>query len=80
MKNYDGHLILQNADKLCNSKKIDVVAHTSEKFINIGFESLGAQDTFWFLTASLEKLVSMSKYDDEEDINGYCVITGKKVY
>ena len=69
MKNYDGHLIIQNADKLSNNNKIGVIAQNSEKFINISFESLSVKDTFGFVTASLDKLVSMSKYDntDEED-------------
>ena len=69
MKNYDGHLIIQNADKLSNNSKIGVIAQNSEKFINTSFESLSVKDTFGFLTASLDKLVSMSKYDstDEED-------------
>ena len=67
-KNYDGHLIIQNADKLSNDK-IDVIAHNSETFISISFESLSVKDSFGFLTASLEKLVSLSKYDntDEKD-------------
>ena len=69
MKNYDGHLIIQNADKLSNNSTIGVIAQNSETFINISFESLSVKDTFGFLTASLDKLVSMSKYDntDEED-------------
>ena len=69
MKNYDGHLIIQNAEKLSNKKKIDVIAQNSEKFINIGFDSLSVKDSFSFITASLEKLVSMTKYDnaDEKD-------------
>ena len=48
MKNYDGHLIIQNADKLCNEKKIYVIAQNSGKFINIGFESLSVKRHFWF--------------------------------
>ena len=81
MKNYDGHLIIQNAEKLSNKKKIDVIAQNSEKFINIGFDSLSVKDSFSFITASLDKLVSMTKYDDtnEKDVNGYCVITGKVI-
>ena len=69
MKNYDGHLIIQNAEKLSNKKKIDVIAQNSEKFINIGFDSLSVKDSFSFITASLDKLVSMTKYDntDEKD-------------
>ena len=69
MKNYDGHLIIQNAEKLSIKKKIDVIAQNSEKFINIGFDSLSVKDSFSFITASLDKLVSMTKYDntDEKD-------------
>ena len=66
MKNYDGHLIIQNAENLSNKKKIDVIAQNSDKFINIG---LSVKDSFSFRTASLDKLVSMTKYDntDEKD-------------
>ena len=74
MKNYDGNLIIQNAEKVSNQKKIDAIAPNSEKFINIGFDSLSAKDSFSFITASLDKLVSMTKYDniDENDkVNGY---------
>ena len=67
MKTYDGHSIIQNADKLSNNNKIGVIAQNSEKFINISFEILSVKDTFWFLTASLDKLVSMSKYDSTDD-------------
>ena len=69
MKNYDGHLIIQNAEKLSNKKKIDVIAQNSEKFINIGFDSLSVKDSFSFITASLDRLVPMTKYDntDEKD-------------
>ena len=67
MKNYDGHLIIQNAEKLSNKKKIDVIAQNSEKFINIGFDSLSVKDSFSFITASLDKLVSMAKYDNTDE-------------
>ena len=69
MKNYDGHLIIQNAEKLSNKKNIDVIVQNSEQFINIGFDSLSVKDSFSFITASLDKLVSMTKYDntDEQD-------------
>ena len=33
MKNYDGHLMVQNADKLSNNNKIDVISQNSEQFI-----------------------------------------------
>ena len=67
MKNYDGHLLIQNAEKLSNKKKIDVIAQNSEKFINIGFDSLSVKDSFSFITASLDKLVSMTKYDNTDE-------------
>ena len=67
MKNYDGHLIIQNAEKLSDKKKIDVIAQNSEKFINIGFDSLSVKDSFSFITASLDKLVSMTKYDNTDE-------------
>ena len=69
MKNYDGHLIIQNAEKLSNKNKIEVIAQYSENFINIGFDSLSVKDSFSFITASLDKLVSMTRYDntDEKD-------------
>ena len=69
MKNYDGHLKIQNAEKLSDKKKIDVIAQNSKKFINIGFDSFIVMDSFRFRTASLDKLESMTKYDntDEKD-------------
>ena len=68
MRNYDGHLIIQNAEKLSNKEK-KVVAQNSNKSITIGFDSLIVKDSFSFRTASLDKLVSMTKYDntDEKD-------------
>jgi len=61
MEKYDGHLIIQNAEQLSNKKKtIDVIAQNSEKFINIGFDSLSVKHGFSFITASLDKLVSMT--------------------
>ena len=68
MRNYDGHLIIQNAEKLSNKEK-KVVAQNSYKSITIGFDSLIVKDSFSFRTASLDKLVSMTKYDntDEKD-------------
>ena len=51
MKNYDGHLIIQNAEQLSNKKKIDVIAQNSQKFINIGFDSLSVKDSSGFKSA-----------------------------
>ena len=49
-----------------NKKKIDVIAQNSEKFINIGFDSLSVKDSCSFITAPLDKLVSMTKYDNTD--------------
>jgi len=38
MKKFDGHLLIPNAEKLSNKKKIDVIAQNSDKLINIGFD------------------------------------------
>ena len=51
---------------LSNKKKIGVIAQNSEKFINIGFDSLSVKDSFSFITASLEKLVSITTYDNTD--------------
>ena len=69
MKKCDGHLIIQNAEQLSNKKKIDVIAQNSDKFINIGFDSLSVKDSSGLITASLDKLVSISitKYDDTDE-------------
>ena len=51
-----------------------VIAQNSDKFINIGFDSLSVKDSFSFRTASLHKLVSMTQYDDTDEndkVNGY---------
>ena len=68
MKNYDGHFIIQNAERLSNKKKKDVIAQYSEKFSNIGFDSLSVKDSFGFI-------IQMKKIE----VNGYCVITGKVI-
>ena len=49
MRNYDGHLIIQNAEKLSNKERIDVIAQNSNKSIAIGFYSLIVKDSFSFL-------------------------------
>ena len=51
MKKYDGHLIIQNAEKLSDKKKKDVIAQNSEKFINTGFDSLSVKDSFSFFNS-----------------------------
>ena len=60
-------MIIQNAEKLSNQKKIDAIAPNSEKFISIGFDSLSVKYSYSFITASLGKLVSMTKYDNTDE-------------
>ena len=55
MRIFDGHLIIQNAEKVSNKEK-KVVAQNSNKSITIGFDSLIVKDSFSFRTASLDKL------------------------
>ena len=50
-----------------NQKKIDAIAPNSEKFISIGFYSLSVKYSYSFITASLGKLVSMTKYDNTNE-------------
>ena len=61
LKNYDSHLIIERANELSEKAKIDVIALNSEKFIIFAFKNLCFKDSFWFLTASLEKLVALTK-------------------
>ena len=53
------------------NKRIDVIAQNSEKFITCSFGSLQFKDSMAFLSASLDKLVKLNKYDivgkDEHD-------------
>ena len=53
------------------NKRIDVIAQNSEKFITFSFGSLQFKDSMAFLSASLDKLVKLNKYDivgkDEHD-------------
>ena len=46
--------------------KIDVIAQNSEKFITFAFKNRCFQDSFSFLSSSLDKLVKLSKYEDGE--------------
>ena len=75
LKNYDSHLIIGKANEinkeLNENKSIDVIAQNSEKFITFSFGSLQFKDSMAFLSASLDKLVKLNKYDivgkDEHD-------------
>ena len=55
-------MVIQNAEKLSNQKKIDAIAPNSEKFISIGFDSLSVKDSFSFITASPEGMYMKSKW------------------
>ena len=64
LKNYDAHLIIQKAHELSQKGRIDVIAQNSEKFITFAFKNLCFKDSFSFLSASLDKLVKLTKYED----------------
>ena len=53
------------------NKRIDIIAQNSEKFITFSFGSLQFKNSMAFLSASLDKLVKLKKYDivskDEHD-------------
>lgn len=77
LKNYDAHLIISNAHNLKSGKKtkINVIAQNSEKFITFGFDHIIFKDSFGFLTSSLEKLIKINKYiEDENDKNKFNLI------
>ena len=67
LKNYDAHLIISNLDKL-NTKEdnIDAIAQNSENFITFCLKQLEFKDSFSFLSSSLDKLVKLSNYADNE--------------
>ena len=66
LKNYDAHLIINKAHELSKNAKIDCIAQNSEKFITFGFKNLCFKDSFSFLSSSLDKLVKLSKYEDDK--------------
>ena len=72
LKNYDSHLIIQKANelnkRLNENKKIDVIVQNSEKFITFSFGYFQFKDSLSFLSASLDKLVKLNKYN-KIDIN-----------
>ena len=71
LKNYDAHLI-SNLEKL-NTKKesISVIAQNSEKFITFSLNKLEFKDSFSFLSSSLDKLVKLTKYEDNKLRNNW---------
>ena len=75
LKNYDAHLIIAKANELNielnQNKRIDVIAQNSEKFITFSFGACQFKDSFAFLTASLDKLVRLNKYEGNEKIKNW---------
>ena len=69
LKKYDSHLIIKRAHELNKelngNKKIEVIIQNSEKFITFSFGSLQFKDSFSFLSASLDKLVKLNKYEND---------------
>ena len=49
--------------ELNENKRIDAIAQNSEKFIAFSFGACQFKDSFAFLSASLEKLVRLNKYE-----------------
>ena len=75
LKNYDAHLIIAKANELNielnQNKRIDVIAQNSEKFITFSCGACQFKDSFAFLTASLDKLVRLNKYEGNEKIKNW---------
>ena len=75
LKNYDGHLIIKRANEinkeLNENKKIEVIFQNSEKFITFSFGSLQFKDSFSFLSASLDKLVKLNKYENDKKMKDW---------
>ena len=69
------YLIIARANELNielnQNKRIDVIAQNSEKFITFSFGACQFKDIFAFLTASLDKLVRLNKYEGNEKIKDW---------
>ena len=67
LKNCVSHLILRKVnelnEKLNRNKKIDVVVQNSDKFITFSFGYFQFKHSVSFLSASLDKLVKLNKYE-----------------
>ena len=57
-------MIIEKAHDLGEDRRIDVIAQNSEKFVTFAFQRLSFKDSFAFLTASLDKLVGLTTYED----------------
>ena len=64
LKAYGSHFIICNAHEFQSKKKIDVIAQSSENFIMFGFDNPQFNDSFSFLSSSLDRLVGLSEYKD----------------
>ena len=75
LKNYDAHLIIEKANELNKelnpNKNINVIAQNSEKFITFSFGCCQFKDSFAFLSASLDKLVKLNKFDNSDKIKDW---------
>ena len=70
LKNYDAHLVISHLDKLNTDKEdVSVIAQNSEKFITFCLKQLEFKDSFSFLSSSLDKLVKLTKYENNEKRN-----------
>ena len=58
-------ILSERANELSEKGKIDVIAQNSEKIITFAFRNLCFKDSFNFLSSSLDKLVNLSKYGEE---------------
>lgn len=64
LTNYDAHLVIEKANDLSEISRIDVIAQNTKKFVTLGLKRLSFKDSFSFLTASLDKLVGLTKYEN----------------
>ena len=65
LKNYDdAPLIVERAHQLAENTDINVIAQNSQKFHTFGFRNLCFTDSVSFLSASLDKRIRLTKYED----------------
>ena len=57
-------MIIEKAHDLAEDRRIDVIAQNTEKNVTFAFQRLSFKDSFAFLTASLDKLVGLTKYEN----------------
>ena len=82
---FDAFSRLAHMEKLNIDKdKINVIAQNSEKFINFSINQPEFKDNFSFLSSSLDKLVKLTKYENDEKRenwqNNFLIIRKKKKY